>query len=184
MSELSGEKLNALSAHADQGEILRWLRGFKAPPKRTFIVHGEPPAQEALRDALRRLTDGAGGTEPPSRAEGASHGGAELVHGEGLRDELGRAEALEVFRAAEAASLWYSTFTLWNNTWPSGVGWHVDVLSDCSGWTSNAGSSLAGATTYYYVGAAWTGSWPQGVSCSATYLSVACCSPGGAIGGG
>ena len=46
------EKLNALSAHADQGEILRWLRGFKAPPKRTFIVHGEPPAQEALREKI------------------------------------------------------------------------------------------------------------------------------------
>ncbi|HSI72855.1 MAG TPA: MBL fold metallo-hydrolase, partial [Fimbriimonas sp.] len=43
------EKLNALSAHADQGEILTWLRGFKTPPKRTFIVHGEPRAQEALR---------------------------------------------------------------------------------------------------------------------------------------
>lgn len=43
------DKLNALSAHADQLEIMRWLRGFKTPPKRTFIVHGEPPAQEALR---------------------------------------------------------------------------------------------------------------------------------------
>jgi metallo-beta-lactamase family protein len=43
------EKLNALSAHADQGEILTWLRGFKTPPKRTFIVHGEPRAQQALR---------------------------------------------------------------------------------------------------------------------------------------
>ena len=42
------ESMNALSAHADQGEIMKWLRGFKQPPKRTFIVHGEPPAQEAL----------------------------------------------------------------------------------------------------------------------------------------
>ncbi len=42
------EKLNALSAHADQGEIMRWLKGFKSPPKRTFIVHGEPDAQDAL----------------------------------------------------------------------------------------------------------------------------------------
>jgi metallo-beta-lactamase family protein len=46
------EKLNALSAHADQGEILRWLRGFKTAPKRTFIVHGEPPAQEGLREKI------------------------------------------------------------------------------------------------------------------------------------
>jgi len=46
------ERLNALSAHADQGEILSWLDGFTAPPKRTFIVHGEPPAQEALREKI------------------------------------------------------------------------------------------------------------------------------------
>ncbi|HTQ10093.1 MAG TPA: MBL fold metallo-hydrolase RNA specificity domain-containing protein, partial [Fimbriimonadaceae bacterium] len=46
------DKLNALSAHADQAEILRWLRGFKKPPKETFIVHGEPPAQAALRDKI------------------------------------------------------------------------------------------------------------------------------------
>lgn len=43
------EQLSSLSAHADQGEMLRWLKGFKNPPRQTFIVHGEPPAQEALR---------------------------------------------------------------------------------------------------------------------------------------
>jgi metallo-beta-lactamase family protein len=37
-----------MSAHADADEIMRWLRGFKAAPKRTFIVHGEPTAQDAL----------------------------------------------------------------------------------------------------------------------------------------
>jgi metallo-beta-lactamase family protein len=46
------DKLNALSAHADQAEIMGWLQRFKAPPKRTFIVHGEPPAQAALRDKI------------------------------------------------------------------------------------------------------------------------------------
>ncbi|MCC7230758.1 MAG: MBL fold metallo-hydrolase [Fimbriimonadaceae bacterium] len=45
-------KLNSLSAHADQGEIMAWLKGFKAAPKKTFIVHGEPPAQAALRDKI------------------------------------------------------------------------------------------------------------------------------------
>jgi metallo-beta-lactamase family protein len=45
-------KLNSLSAHADANEIMRWLGNFKAPPKKTFIVHGEPPAQEALRDRI------------------------------------------------------------------------------------------------------------------------------------
>ena len=43
------ERLNSLSAHADQDEILRWLGTFKTPPKRTFIVHGEPRGQDALQ---------------------------------------------------------------------------------------------------------------------------------------
>ena len=41
-------KLNSLSAHADQSEIMLWLRGFGTPPKQTFIVHGEPHAQDTL----------------------------------------------------------------------------------------------------------------------------------------
>lgn len=46
------EKLNALSAHADQGEIMAWLGGFKQPPKTTFIVHGEPKVQEVLKHEI------------------------------------------------------------------------------------------------------------------------------------
>ncbi|MBC8064104.1 MAG: MBL fold metallo-hydrolase [Chlorobia bacterium] len=42
-------KLNSLSAHADQEEIMTWLKNFKTPPKMTFIVHGETKAQEALQ---------------------------------------------------------------------------------------------------------------------------------------
>ena len=42
-------KLDSMSAHADSSEILRWLGGFTAPPQRTFLVHGEPPAMDALR---------------------------------------------------------------------------------------------------------------------------------------
>jgi len=47
------ERMNALSAHADYEEMLRWLGGFKTPPRRTFIVHGEPGAQESLRDKIQ-----------------------------------------------------------------------------------------------------------------------------------
>lgn len=47
------DKLNSLSAHADQDEILQWLGGFKTPPKKTFIVHGEPPAQAELAKQIR-----------------------------------------------------------------------------------------------------------------------------------
>lgn len=43
------ERLNSLSAHADQDEIMKWLGNFKTPPKKTFIVHGEPRAQDALK---------------------------------------------------------------------------------------------------------------------------------------
>jgi metallo-beta-lactamase family protein len=42
------ERIDSMSAHADANEIMRWLHGFTAPPTRTFIVHGEPPAQDAL----------------------------------------------------------------------------------------------------------------------------------------
>jgi metallo-beta-lactamase family protein len=42
------ERMDALSAHADRGEILRWLENFEAPPERTFLVHGEPGPRQAL----------------------------------------------------------------------------------------------------------------------------------------
>lgn len=48
------DKANALSAHADQAEILRWLKGFKTPPRKTFIVHGEPPAQLVLQAKIKQ----------------------------------------------------------------------------------------------------------------------------------
>jgi len=43
---------DALSAHADQAELLRWLGGFRRPPGKTFCVHGEPSAAAALREAI------------------------------------------------------------------------------------------------------------------------------------
>jgi metallo-beta-lactamase family protein len=44
--------LDMLSAHADVDEILRWLHGFKAPPRMTFVTHGEPAAADALRHRI------------------------------------------------------------------------------------------------------------------------------------
>ncbi|MBI5501281.1 MAG: MBL fold metallo-hydrolase [Deltaproteobacteria bacterium] len=41
-----------LSAHADRGQILRWLRTAPRPPRTTFVVHGEPDASAALRDKI------------------------------------------------------------------------------------------------------------------------------------
>ena len=46
------DKLPALSAHGDSEELLRWLGGFKTPPKRTFIVHGDPEASMALSQKI------------------------------------------------------------------------------------------------------------------------------------
>lgn len=43
------EFISNLSAHADYSEILDWLGGFETPPKKTFIVHGEPVAADAMR---------------------------------------------------------------------------------------------------------------------------------------
>jgi len=46
------ERLENLSAHADSREIIRWLGGFKREPEKVFLVHGEPDAQEALKDKI------------------------------------------------------------------------------------------------------------------------------------
>jgi len=42
------ERIDSMSAHADSNEIMRWLSGFTSAPRETFIVHGEPDAQDAL----------------------------------------------------------------------------------------------------------------------------------------
>jgi metallo-beta-lactamase family protein len=41
--------METLSAHADADEIMQWLRGFKRPPRHTYVVHGEPNASDVLR---------------------------------------------------------------------------------------------------------------------------------------
>lgn len=45
--------LSMLSAHADADELMRWLRNFQRPPQKTFLVHGEPEAAEALQLRIR-----------------------------------------------------------------------------------------------------------------------------------
>ncbi len=45
-------RLDGMSAHADQGEIVRWLRGFKTAPTTTYLVHGEPASMEALKATI------------------------------------------------------------------------------------------------------------------------------------
>lgn len=44
--------LDMLSAHADEDEIIDWLRTFPEPPRETFINHGEPKAADSLRNRI------------------------------------------------------------------------------------------------------------------------------------
>jgi metallo-beta-lactamase family protein len=46
------QNLHMLSAHADADEIMRWLKNFDAPPRNTFVTHGEPAAADALRHRI------------------------------------------------------------------------------------------------------------------------------------
>jgi metallo-beta-lactamase family protein len=48
------EKIDSMSAHADAGEILRWLSGFTRRPDTTFLVHGEPEPMDALKTAMEQ----------------------------------------------------------------------------------------------------------------------------------
>src|SRR6202140_2129312 len=41
--------LRQFSAHAGQSELLRWLTGLPAPPRQTYLTHGEPQASAALK---------------------------------------------------------------------------------------------------------------------------------------
>lgn len=46
--------IDAMSAHADANEIMRWLGNFTRPPKVTCLVHGEPVAMDALKARIER----------------------------------------------------------------------------------------------------------------------------------
>jgi metallo-beta-lactamase family protein len=48
------EGMDAMSAHADANEILRWLKGFTRPPTLTCLVHGEPGPMDALKARIER----------------------------------------------------------------------------------------------------------------------------------
>jgi len=43
------ENIDNLSAHADYSEAMTWLENLAVAPTRTFVVHGEPEAADAMR---------------------------------------------------------------------------------------------------------------------------------------
>jgi metallo-beta-lactamase family protein len=46
-------RIGGFSAHADWKEILHWLEGMPAAPRRTFLTHGEPPAANAMATHIK-----------------------------------------------------------------------------------------------------------------------------------
>jgi metallo-beta-lactamase family protein len=42
------EHIESLSAHGDQNDMMQWLKGFRRPPVKTFLVHSEPGPAQAL----------------------------------------------------------------------------------------------------------------------------------------
>jgi metallo-beta-lactamase family protein len=49
------EKIDALSAHADRSELVRWAGTFGPPkPEQVFLTHGEPEAAESIAELLRK----------------------------------------------------------------------------------------------------------------------------------
>ncbi|MBJ7503857.1 MAG: MBL fold metallo-hydrolase [Polynucleobacter sp.] len=45
--------IGGLSAHADQANLIRWLKGFKKPPEKIMIVHGESKSSLGLQEKIR-----------------------------------------------------------------------------------------------------------------------------------
>lgn len=45
--------IHGMSAHADADEILAWLREVDAPPRCTWVTHGEPRAADTLRRRIQ-----------------------------------------------------------------------------------------------------------------------------------
>ncbi len=48
-------RVNALSGHADQQELLRWMKPLVPHLKKVFLVHGEPAQSSALAEAIHEL---------------------------------------------------------------------------------------------------------------------------------
>ncbi len=50
-------KINAFSGHADQSELIDWLKHFQKAPIKTFINHGEPHQSQALKNKIKSELD-------------------------------------------------------------------------------------------------------------------------------
>jgi metallo-beta-lactamase family protein len=46
------DSIGELSGHADQSELLSWMEPVVKGVKKVFLVHGEPQAQDALKEEI------------------------------------------------------------------------------------------------------------------------------------
>jgi len=46
-------QIHGLSAHADRSELHQWLSALKKPPRRLFVVHGEPASAQAFAGFIK-----------------------------------------------------------------------------------------------------------------------------------
>jgi metallo-beta-lactamase family protein len=46
-------EMGQFSAHAGKSELLRWIGGLQAAPKKAWLTHGEPAAAQALQTAIK-----------------------------------------------------------------------------------------------------------------------------------
>ncbi len=49
-------QVHGFSAHADKNELLAWLKKLEVPPRKVFVVHGEPQSATSFGDYLRQKT--------------------------------------------------------------------------------------------------------------------------------
>jgi metallo-beta-lactamase family protein len=49
-------QVHGFSAHADRFELLTWLKGLQSPPRKVFVIHGEPKSASGFADYLRQQT--------------------------------------------------------------------------------------------------------------------------------
>jgi metallo-beta-lactamase family protein len=49
-------EITGFSAHADRDELFQWLSAIKKPPRKLFVVHGEPESAQHFADFIREKT--------------------------------------------------------------------------------------------------------------------------------
>jgi metallo-beta-lactamase family protein len=47
-------QINGFSAHADRGELMKWVSGLAPDPRHVFVTHGEPESAQAMAGLLRQ----------------------------------------------------------------------------------------------------------------------------------